>query len=114
MPRGPRDAPVKGRMLGVIFRSGRAIGLGHVRRSRSKVDIRNRRRTLMLPPRRIAGDRARAPRPDATVAHVPDAVDPRGFKKSCSAREMGVLETERAANDLVPGALCTRARVAAA
>src|SRR5467141_270369 len=58
-----------------------------------------------VPPRRVAGDRARAPDPDATVAHVPDAVDPARVQEVLLRARDGVLETERAANDLVRGGL---------
>src|ERR1700704_762951 len=56
-----------------------------------------------VPPRRVAGDRARAPDPDAAVAHVPDAVDPARVQEVLLRARDGVLEAERAADDLVRG-----------
>src|SRR5882672_7695957 len=58
-----------------------------------------------VPPRRVAGDRARAPDPDAAVAHVPDAVDPARVQEVLLRARDGVLEAERAADDLVRGGL---------
>src|SRR6267378_737818 len=67
-----------------------------------------------VPPRWVAGDRARAPDPDSTVAHVPDAVDPARIEEVLLRPRDGVLEAERTADDLVRRGLVHSAlRVAA-
>src|SRR5467141_1358151 len=58
-----------------------------------------------VPPRRVAGDRARAPDTDAAIAHVPDAVDPARVEEVLLRPRDGVLEPQRSADDLVRGRL---------